>query len=837
MLETFAIGKALKLFDMKKCFHCGEKVEDNQIIIFDDKKFCCQGCKTVYEIFSSNDLVSYYDFEQHPGATPKETAAKFNFLDNQDIVSKLLDFEEGEVSIVRLYIPHIHCSSCIWILEHLNQLNKGVISSQVVFSQKKVTISFNHTQTNLKQIVLLLAKIGYEPYISLESYEQKPRLIDRSLLYRIGVAFFGFGNIMLLSIPEYFNVDDLWMQQYRGFFRYAILLIALPVFFYSGTPYYKSAWRSIKAKSLNIDVPMALGIIVMFVRSLVDIFFQDGQGYLDSMSGLVFFMLSGKLIQQTTFNFLSFERDYKSYFPIAITKLEDSEEVPTQVYDIQEKDKILIRNQELIPVDAILLSEKAYIDYSFVTGEAVPVEKKSGEKIYAGGKQVGRPIQIQAISTVSQSYLTQLWGNEVFQKQVDQKHQTISDKASQIFTPVLITLALVGFVVWSFTSYTAAFNVFTAVLIVACPCAIALTAPYTWGNAIRILGRKKMYLKNTIVIEQLAKADTVVFDKTGTITANHDEKINYQGESLSSDEINHIKNLVRGSNHPLSRRLYLNLPDNIINSPDFFEEIAGQGIVGQFDGNTYKIGSATLVNAPEKIIINKTSVHISVNDKYKGYYEITNHYRKGLSALFLTLKSKGYQLFVVSGDNEGERNQLEKLLPENTKMLFNQKPEDKLNFIKKLQSQGKNVLMIGDGLNDAGALAQSNVGISISEDVNVFTPASDAILDAGKFGQIDLFLHYAKKSMKTIRLSYVLALTYNVVGLSFALTNQLSPLFAAIIMPVSTVTIIGFVTLMTHYYARKTFKKKLIKKSEPDKCHILSKTSKLSLGKVFRSWV
>lgn len=788
---------------MKNCFHCGEKVEENKVILYDEKIFCCQGCKTVYEIFSAHDLASYYEFEQHPGATPKDIESKFNFLDNRDIVAKLLDFEEAETSIVRMYIPHIHCSSCIWILEHLTQLNEGIIASQVNFSQKKVTITFHNQQTTLKQIVHLLAKIGYEPYISLDNYDQKPQLIDRSLLYKIGVAFFGFGNIMLLSIPEYFNIDDYWMREYRGFFRYAILLLSLPVFFYSATPYFKSAWNSIKTKSLNIDVPMALGILVMFVRSLVDIFFQDGQGYLDSMSGLVFFMLSGKLIQQTTFNFLSFERDYKSYFPIAVTKLDGQKEIPTQVYDIKEKDKILIRNQELIPVDAILLSEKAHIDYSFVTGEAVPVEKKSGDKIFAGGKQIGQPIQIQAINTVSQSYLTQLWSNDVFQKNVNQKYQTITDKASRIFTPVLLSLAFIGFMVWIFSSYVDAFNVFTAVLIVACPCAIALTAPYTWGNVIRIMGRKKMYLKNTVVIEQLSKADTLVFDKTGTITTNHNKNVTYKGERLTRQQIAVIKNLVRGSNHPLSRRLYLTLPESIIFTPDFFEEITGKGIVGRVGNEVYKIGSASLVNAQIEMKNNQTCVFVSINDNYKGYYEIENHYREGLTQLFSTLCHKGYDLYVVSGDNEGERRQLERILPKNTTLIFNQKPEDKLQFIKQLQNRGKNVMMIGDGLNDAGALAQSNVGVSVAEDVNVFTPASDAILDATKFDRIDYFLDYAKKAMKTIKMSYILALTYNIVGLTFALTNNLSPLFAAIIMPVSTVTIISFVTLMTHYFARE----------------------------------
>jgi len=463
----------------------------------------------------------------------------------------------------------------------------------------------------------------------------------------------------------------------------------------------------------------------------------------------------------------------------------------------------LIRNQELIPVDAILLSEKAHIDYSFVTGEAVPVEKKSGDKIFAGGKQIGQPIQIQAINTVSQSYLTQLWSNDVFQKNVNQKYQTITDKASRIFTPVLLSLAFIGFMVWSFSSYVDAFNVFTAVLIVACPCAIALTAPYTWGNVIRIMGRKKMYLKNTVVIEQLSKADTLVFDKTGTITTNNNKNVTYKGERLTQQQIAVIKNLVRGSNHPLSRRLYLTLPESTIFTPDFFEEITGKGIVGRVGNDLYKIGSASLVNAPIEMKNNQTCVFVSINDNYKGYYEIENHYREGLTQLFSTLCHKGYDLYVVSGDNEGERRQLERIVPKNTTLIFNQKPEDKLHFIKQLQNRGKNVMMIGDGLNDAGALAQSNVGVSVAEDVNVFTPASDAILDATKFDRIDYFLDYAKKAMKTIKMSYILALTYNIVGLTFALTNNLSPLFAAIIMPVSTVTIISFVTLMTHYFARE----------------------------------
>lgn len=792
---------------MSNCYHCGDSVEEKEKIVFDDKKFCCQGCRTVYELFSENGLTTYYDFEKNPGASPKEVLSKYNYLDNTDIVSKLLDFEEDNIQIVRLYIPHIHCSSCIWILENMNALHSGISQSQVVFSQKKVTITYNSDKISLKELVLLLSSIGYEPYISLENFDAKPKLIDRSLLYKIGIAFFGFGNIMLLSFPEYsneyFNSEDFWMVKYQDFFRYFNVVLALPVFLYSATPYYISAYHSIRTRTYNIDIPMALGIIVMFLRSIVDIFFQDGSGFLDSMCGLVFFMLSGKLIQQTTYNFLSFERDYKSYFPIAVTKIKDEIEVPIQVYEIEKGDRLLIRNEELIPVDSVLISDTAFIDYSFVTGEAVPIEKKSGKKIFAGGKQVGNAVLVEAIGGVSQSYLTQLWSNDVFEKKNTQKVKTITDRASRIFTPALLTIALIGFIGWSFSSFNDGFNVLTAVLIVACPCALALTAPFTWGNVIRWMGKQKLYLKNTAVIEQLSKVDAIVFDKTGTLTSSQGQQVHYEGAKLSVSEIEAVKNIIRGSNHPLSRRLYTLLPEAQIEKPEGFDEVAGKGLIGTFKGNRVKVGSASWVGLLSSEKNNQTKVYISINEEVKGFYIFENEYRKGIGPLFDLLNKNGYDLYVLSGDNDGERKMLERFVPDGTEMVFNQKPDDKLRFISQLQGQGKNVMMIGDGLNDAGALAQSNVGISISENVNVFTPASDAILDASAFSRLYYFLTYAKKAMNIIKMSYVLAITYNVVGLSFALSNRLSPLVAAIIMPLSTATIIGFVTLMSTIYAKK----------------------------------
>jgi len=512
----------------RQCFHCGDDLTDRNKIVFDQKAFCCAGCKTVYEIFKENDLISYYDIEKNAGASPKETQGKFDFLNNEKIVANLLEFKEESINIISLYIPHIHCSSCIWILENLDKLQEGIVNSQVNFYQKKTRITFNPNKTSVKKIVALLCKIGYEPYISLDNYQAKKPKTDRSLIYKIGVAFFCFGNIMLLSFPEYFEVQDFWLDKYKFFFRWLIFAVALPTFFYSANIYHKAAYHSIKARTFDINIPMSLGLTVMFIRSTIDIVFDYGPGFFDSLSSLVFFMLLGKLFQQKTYDFLSFERDFKSYFPLAVTKINsDKSENSVWIYDLKKGDRLLIRNQELIPVDGILINNSTQIDYSFVTGEAVPIAKKSGDKLFAGGKQLGNSIEMEVTDSISQSYLTQLWDNEVFTKKNNPTYTTLITKVSHYFTPTLLFIAFVGLGFWLTKDVNKAFDVFTAVLIVACPCALALSTPFTLGNIIRILGNRKFYLKNTTIIEQMAKINTIVFDKTGTITTNQKTAISY----------------------------------------------------------------------------------------------------------------------------------------------------------------------------------------------------------------------------------------------------------------------------------------------------------------------
>jgi len=783
------------------CYHCGDECGKSSVK-FDDKDFCCNGCKTVYEIFTSNGLSTFYEIEGKAGTTPNEIRQKYDFLDNQEIVQQLVEFNEEGIQVISLSIPTIHCSSCIWVLENLNKLHSAITFSQVDFPKKTIRVTYKTEDFSLKALVLLLGSIGYEPYISLEEYNKKGKKVDRSLIYKLGFAGFAFGNVMLFSFPEYFEVEEFWLDQYKHVFRWLMFAFSLPVVFYAAQDYFISAYKGIRSKLLNIDVPIALGILTLFIRSTVDIVFDLGSGFFDSLTGLVFFLLLGKFFQQKTYAYLSFERDYKSYFPIAVTRLnKNGEEENIQIYNIEVGDRVLIRSHEIIPVDCILIKGTAEIDYSFVTGESEPVFKESGEKLFAGGKQLSGVLEVEVLKSVSQSYLTQLWGNSVFSKDKASQFQTLTDSIGKRFTIAVLSIATLATIFWLILEPSLALNVFTSVLIIACPCAIALAAPFTLGNMLRIFGKHKFYLKNTNVIERLSKIDTAIFDKTGTLTTNIKDTIHYEGMELTEEETALLKTTLRASNHPLSRSLYTILKSNAIMTLEEFQEHTGKGIEGKYNEHSIKVGSASYVGENKANSLTNTTVYVSADEDVKGRFVFKNTYRDGMSQIFEELGTD-LELGILSGDNDGEKEQLQKVLPTKTKMMFDQKPEDKLDYIKNLQENHK-VLMVGDGLNDAGALAQSDVGLAVSENINVFSPACDGILDASKLRMLPKFIKLSKKSIRIIKMSFLLSLCYNIVGLYFAVTGQLQPVIAAILMPLSSISIVVFTTLATNYLGKE----------------------------------
>ena len=786
--------------DNISCHHCGELCEDSSIRIDTDKYFCCHGCKMVYEILQENDLCTYYDIDKDAGVSLKGRKIKaYDYLDNEDVLNKILDYKGEKTSKVTLYLPSIHCSSCIWLLENLYKLNDAIITSRVNFLKKEIYLSFTK-DISLRQIVEILVSIGYEPEINLSNLDDKKPTFERSFYYKLGIAGFAFGNIMMFSFPEYLGLGvdaDAWFQ---SLFGYLNIFLAIPVLVYSGRDYLISAYQGIKQGYLNIDVPVSLGMLSIFFRSVYEILSHTGAGYLDSFAGFVFFLLIGKWFQQKTYHRLSFERDYKSYFPLAATLVKDGNQTPVSVNKLVEGDVILVRHQELIPADAIMTKGKGSIDYSFVTGEADPVTKNPGEKVFAGGKQMGEAIELTIVKKVSQSYLVELWNDDAFKKEGEKKASQLADKIGKYFTLIILLVSIATLAYWLIHDKSIAFTAFTAVLIVACPCAVALSIPFTFGNVLRILAKHRFYLKNTDVIENLQNTSAIVFDKTGTITLSSGNRVEYIGTPLSSKQKEAIFAITGQSTHPLSQQIANSLDVNTDNIKlQQFEEITGMGVKGLVEGVPVQLGSATFVGAEEG---DEKGVFVKYNGKILGKFVLHDEYRPGFKKVLAAFQAK-WKTFLLSGDDDSQKEYLAPLFQGDNHLLFRQKPKDKLHFVKKLQEEGERVIMLGDGLNDAGALMQSDVGIVISENINNFTPASDAILSADKFDKLPPMVSYVNRSIRLVYYAYALAAIYNIIGLSFAVQGLLSPVVAAILMPLSSITIAIFGVVSSSLLARK----------------------------------
>ena len=793
-----------------QCYHCGEACDTS--ISSDNKFFCCDGCKFVFQLLQENGLCNYYELSERPGIKVKGkfSSHRFAYLDNEEVKIKLLRFQDGSQCHVSFYLPPMHCASCIWLLENLHTIDQGIFFSKTNFQRKEIFIAFDPVKISLRKVVELLAFIGYEPYISLNEGEKKrSKKVNHKKIFKIGVAGFCFSNIMMLSFPEYFSSGNIGQADLQKVFSYLNLALSLPVFFYSANEFFISAWKGLQQKWLNIDAPIALAILVTFLRSVYEIISDTGPGYLDSMSGIVFFMLVGRWFQDKTYDSFSFDRDYKSYFPLGVTLIKNETEETSTINQLKKGDKILIRQNEMIPADSIITFGEGNIDYSFVSGENTPLLKQKGDLVYAGGKQLGAALELEVVNPVEQSYITQLWNNDVFAQQKN-RDKSFIHPWSRYFTLILFLIAAVAALYWGINDPSKILPSVTASLIVACPCSLLLSATFTFGNMLRHFGENKFYLKNASVIEALSRINTIVFDKTGTLTQSSQANVFYEGEELEDGEINSIYSLAKESVHPLSRIIKQELVSNYsvqLLPVDNFKEIAGKGIVGSVNDIEIKLGSKQFIEGVDlpSSLSQTGEVYFSVNGIKKGVFKISNQYRDGVSEMISSLIEKKYKLTVLSGDNAAEEINLESIFSGQATIRFNQSPQEKLNFINELKSQNlkAKVLMLGDGLNDAGALKQADVGVAVSENTSQFTPACDAILDSNEIHKLHKFIQYARSGKKVITWSFILSILYNVVGLSFAVQGLLSPLVAAILMPVSSISIVTFVTVATSFSAKR----------------------------------
>nr|WP_213019592.1 heavy metal translocating P-type ATPase metal-binding domain-containing protein [Hymenobacter sp. BT559] len=803
------------------CTHCGDDCPPEPLRLA-GQPFCCAGCRTVYELLDANNLCAYYKLDERPGLKVKEVElpGRFDYLDSEAVQAQLLAFRSDTRASLTLAIPQMHCTSCIWLLEHLPRLNPGIVEARVQFLRKEITISYLLAVTSLREVVQLLASVGYEPQITLAELGAQPHRASRTLYYQLGLAAFAFGNVMLLALPDYFSFVEELQVGFGRFFGYISLVLALPVLLYSAQTFFRSAWQGLRQRYINLDFPISLGLTSLFSVSTFEVLTGSGPGYFDSFTGLVFFMLIGKWVQQRTYDALRFDRDFTSYFPVAVTRLTPTGEQSISVKELQVGHRIRVRHQEVVPADAVLLRGAGQLDYSFVSGESTPVARASGELVYAGGRQLGDAVELEVVREVSQGYLTQLWNNPAFAKEASHNSlETYANRVGRYFVALTLVLALGTLAYWAGHDASKMWRAFTSVLVIACPCALSLATPFALGAALRTLGRHKLYLKNAAVVETLGRADTLVFDKTGTLTDTAQAEVHYHGRPLTEAEKQLIATAAAQSTHPLSQRLAQELGSAAL-SLFMCREVPGQGVEAAAEGGLLvRLGAAafaghgvsqpasprptakpTTAAAPPEAP--ETRVYVALNGEPTGYFTFHNVYRPALAALLARL-GRRYRLAVLSGDTDAERPRLQALFGPEAALHFRQSPADKLAYIAAERARGHAVVMIGDGLNDAGALRAADAGIALTDTLTNFSPACDAILDASEFGRLATFLGFSRACLRVVLATFVLSFCYNGVGLALAVQGRFTPIVSAILMPISSLSVMIVATLLVRLAARR----------------------------------
>jgi P-type Cu+ transporter len=841
------------------CFHCGEPCYDPGLTK-EGKAFCCRGCLFVHDLLAESGLGQFYDLNRHPGVRIRQAARReqWAYLDDPALQQRLLDFTDGKLSRVTFQIPAIHCVACVWLLENLFRLHQGIGRSQVNFPRREAAITFAPEKIALSELVGLLASIGYEPVLTLGALEERKGDRGRKRQWlQVGFAGFPFGNIRLLSLPVYLGLDSLSGPLFRVIFGYLSLALAAPVVFYSAADYWRSAGLSLRQRMLTLDVPIVVGLAALYAQSAYEIVLGRGPGYLDSLAGLVFFLLCGRVFQQKTHDRMAFDRDFKCFFPLSVTRKTAVAEESIPISNLQVGDRLLLRNGELIPADARLVNGPACIDYSFVTGEAEPVEKAADDYLYAGGRQMGGVIEVETVKAVSQSHLTSLWNHEAFQKDREGDLNTLTNRFGKWFTLIVIAVAVGAGVFWLvFGDAGRAVKAFISVLIVACPCALALAAPFALGTAQRMLARMQVFLKNGLVLERMARVEAIVFDKTGTLTAGAGEGSAFHAKSeirrqkaegsqtrpisqslltsaatregVTSEEWGWVGAVARHSTHPLAVRIGQALAGVATTGPVAgFLETPGCGLEGRVEGHEVRLGSRAWLercgvvtneaaeasagpggettpapNVSETLQAPGSEVCVAIDGRLRGAFVLANTVRPETAELLRGLGTR-YNLALLSGDNEKERGRFRSLFGNDADLHFNQSPLDKLGFIRRLQESGQTVMMVGDGLNDAGALKQSDVGVAVVEKVGAFSPASDVIVAASQVPRLGRILDLARHATQIVRLSFGISFLYNAFGIGIAASGILSPVVCAILMPLSSITVVLFACGATRLAARR----------------------------------
>ncbi len=782
-----------------KCKHCNSPIKDNKL----SEEFCNEKCKSIFEILQTENLNSFYlkvgnqKILQGNVRSEDIEPAKFDSLAFKE--EFITENKDGHYQAY-FYISGITCSACVWLNESILLKQEAIIEANINIADKKANIIWDKDKIKVSDIIKLINSIGYKahPYTQdVASRELKKE--KENYIPKLWVAFFVSFNIMMVDVAKYKGIFTFIENDVKFIFHIAELVLSSLALFYSGSLFFKKAYLGFVNKIINMEFLVYFGAMLGYVYSLWVLFLPIDSGketYFDSVAMIISFVLLGKFLE-----IIAREKSTKalssiSNIPMMINTINDKNEIiPTLSRLIQKDDLISIKPNEKIIIDGVIISGSGNFNTSAINGESKDVFKEKNSSIISGSISVDANIIYQATKNRKNSFLGKI--SNIIQSKNETKniYEDNIAKISSYFGAVILSLSLLTFIAWFMITndFTLAFVIAISVIIIACPCSLALAIPISTVLSLNALVKKNIICKDPALLEKLSQSEYFIFDKTNTLTNGNFEVIEH---NILDEEMNYIYQITKKSNHLISEAITNYIKNNFKNLKKYnlssYRVFNSLGIKASVDNDNYILGNKIFLEENniklQDIKISSSILLIAKNDKFIGYFKLEDNLKKEAKEVIKDLKNKNIQQIILSGDNEKATKKIADKL--NLPYKANMNAEDKKKFVEKIQKENKKVTMIGDGINDTLALNQSNISISFSTSEDITIQSSDILLNNQNLNNIPYLIKISKKYKKLIKQNIIISFTYNAITIPLAILGYITPLIAAISMSLSSIIVV-----------------------------------------------
>ena len=787
------------------CAHCGLAVPEGLIDGAAEKQFCCTGCHTAFTILHEHGLDSYYGFAERRETPVRASGRSYEEFDHPAFAQLYVTRTAEGLSRTELYLEGVHCASCVWLVERMPLLQNGVVRAELDVRRSLAVVEWDAESTPLSAIARALDVLGYPPHpFRGVARADMRRREDRAMLVRIGIAGAIAINVMLLALALYSGELNGMESRFTTFFRWMSFAVTVPAFIWPGRVFFTGAWASVRTKSLHMDLPIAIALAAGFVRGAINTVTGEGPIYFDGLAILIFALLVGRFLQQRGQRMAADAAELLHAIAPSTARIVDQGSAAENVRDIPAEALLPgmvldVRAGETFAADGIVVRGASSVNAALLTGESRPSSVMEGTMVYAGTLNVEAPLRVRVEQAGETSRIAKLL------RQVEESARRrapivqMANRLAGIFTAVVLLAAAATFVIKTQMNAAAALDDAIALLIVTCPCALALATPLAITVAVGRAAGNGMLIKGGDALELLSKPGTLVLDKTGTITEGRTALTSWSGPEW-------VKPLVlaleEGSSHPLADGFRRAWPDLTTPAVERSQHIAGGGLEGVIDGRVVRIGSPRFVAEGtqsvdpriaavlDSVDRTQTPVHIAVDGVLIAIAGLGDRVREDAFASLQQLRARGWRTVMLSGDAQEVVTSVGRALHfEAQDAIGAASPEDKLAFIERCKQQGT-VVMVGDGVNDAAAIAAASVGIGVHGGAEACLATADIYLTRAGLSSLVELTEGSRRTMTVIRRNIAFSIAYNVIGAGMAVIGMLTPLIAAVLMPASSITVV-----------------------------------------------